>query len=86
MNIKALGFSIAVLWGGCLLLVGLLNFIWPAYGRVFLEGVASVYPGYEPIPSVREVIVVTLYGLVDGFIGGVILAWLYNLFLPATTD
>jgi hypothetical protein len=44
---------------------------------------ASVYPGYTGEPSFGQVIVGTLYGLVDGAIGGALIAWLYNRFAEA---
>jgi hypothetical protein len=39
-----------------------------------------MYPGYEPGPGIGSVLTGTLYGLVDGAIGGAVFAWLYNLF------
>jgi hypothetical protein len=60
--------------------VGMLNVVWPSYGREFLLLVASIYPGYHATPSFGQVIVGTLYALVDGAVGGAILAWLYNRF------
>ena len=80
VNVKALGFTIALLWGGIVLLVGLGNLAFPGYGSAFLEVVASIYPGYQASPSIGELIVGVLYALVDGFIGGLIAGWLYNLF------
>ena len=47
-------------------------------GQAFLEVMASVYPGYTAAASFGEVIIATLYGLLDGAVGGAILAWLYN--------
>jgi hypothetical protein len=41
---------------------------------------SSVYPGYHAARSVAEVVVGTLYGVVDGLVGGAIFAWLYNQF------
>ncbi|MDA2934369.1 hypothetical protein MYX82_08495 [Acidobacteria bacterium AH-259-D05] len=82
LNIKAVSLTVAIFWGGSILLVGLANLIWTGYGVAFLEMVASIYPGYQATPSFGEVIVGTIYGLVDGFICGLIVAWLYNLFLP----
>ena len=81
LSIKAVSLTVAIFWGGSILLVGLANLIWPGYGVAFLEVVASIYPGYHASPSLGGVIVGTLYGLVDGFIGGLIVAWLYNLFV-----
>jgi hypothetical protein len=81
VNVKALGFTVALLWGGAVLLVGMGNLAVPGYGSAFLEVVASIYPGYQATPSVGEVIVGGLYALADGFIGGLIAGWLYNLFV-----
>jgi len=80
VNIKALGCTVALLWGGLVLLVGLGNLAFPGYGSAFLEVVASIYPGYQATASIGELIVGVVYALVDGFIGGLIAGWLYNLF------
>lgn len=82
INLKALSCTAAIGWGGSILGVGLGNLIWPTYGSAFLEVVASVYPGYQAASSLREVIAGTLYGMVDGFLGGLMLGWIYNLFVP----
>ena len=39
-----------------------------------------VYPGYKATASLVQVIIGTLYGLLDGAIAGTIFAWLYNRF------
>ena len=57
----------AMLWGGCMLFVGLINLAAPAYGIDFLRMMGSIYPGFHPT-----------YGLVDGAIAGYLFAWLYN--------
>ncbi len=83
LDIKALGFTIALLFGGSILTVGLGNLIWSGYGQSFLDLVASVYPGYRGTASLGQVVIGTLYGLADGFIAGAIAAWLYNFCRPA---
>ena len=79
LNLKALSITCAIIWGALMLIVGLANLVWPNYGKEFLGVVASIYPGYQAIPSLGEVIVGTLYAVVDGFIGGLVVGWLYNL-------
>jgi len=79
LSVRALAIVGAVLMGGCMLLVGIANLIFPAYGGAFLDLMASVYPGYHGPAGFGSVIVATLYGGVDGAICGAILAWLYNL-------
>lgn len=80
LNIKALTLTGAVLWGGCFLLVGLANLVWPSYGHAWLELGASIYPGYQGPGGFGSVIVVTLYAVLDGAVCGAILGWVYNAF------
>ena len=79
LSIWALTITAAIIWGGAVLLVGLGNLIRPSYGGAFLDIVASIYPGYHVTRTIGSVIVGTLYGALDGAIGGLIFAWLYNL-------
>ena len=68
------------IWGGGIFITGIANLIWPTYGIEFLEMLASVYPGYQGTASFGQVLEGTLYGVLDGFVGGLVLGWLYNLF------
>ena len=79
-NTKALALASAVVWGFVMLSVGVTNLIAGNYGQQFLQAMSSVYPGYHDTRSVAEVFLGTLYGLCDGFIGGAVIAWLYNYF------
>ena len=80
-NVKALAIAAALIWGILvMLLTGIANLIWPSYGHDFLQVMASVYPGYHATRSFAQVIVGTLYGLVDGAVCGAVVAWLYNRF------
>jgi hypothetical protein len=81
LNVRALAIVSALVWGLAMLLTGLANLIWPSYGHDFLQVMASVYPGYHATRSFGEVMVGTLYGLVDGGVGGAVVAWLYNRFV-----
>ena len=69
LNVKALGLAFGLTWGGTVLVLGISNVIWPSYGNNVLELAASIYPGYDAAASLVQVIIGTLYGLVDGFIG-----------------
>jgi TRAP-type mannitol/chloroaromatic compound transport system permease large subunit len=83
-SVKGLALASGILWSVAMLGMGLANLIWSSYGQQFLQTMASVYPGYHATRSVAEVIVGTLYGAVDGFIGGAVFAWLYNQFARPT--
>lgn len=78
LSVKGLATAVAILTGGCFLFVGLLQLAFPGYGGAFLDLGASIYPGYHGPNGIGSVIVVTMYGLVDGAIAGAVLAWLYN--------
>lgn len=77
---KALAIAFGVTWGGLLLLVGMVNMATPTYGTAFLQGISSVYPGFHASGSLTDVLVGTVYGLIDGAIGGAFFGWLYNSF------
>ena len=77
-SIGALSLTVGLFWGGTILLVGVSNLIWTGYGSAFLQLAASIYPGYAGGATFGQVVVGTLYGLVDGAIGGAIFGWLYN--------
>ena len=80
LNVKAMTVTVAVFWGVSMFLLGVLNLTWEGYGQAFLDCVASLYPGYKATASIADVIVGTLYAVLDGAIGGAIFAWLYNIF------
>ena len=78
LNLKAFVLAAGIVWGGVILLVSIANLISPEYAVGFLEVIASVYPGFTPFTGVGSVVIGTLYGFVDGSIGGLIFVWLYN--------
>jgi hypothetical protein len=82
--VKGLAITLGLVWGVLgMLLVGLCNLIWPSYGVAFLEVMASLYPGYHATASFGQVIVGTMYGVVDGAVAGAVFAWVYNRFAGA---
>lgn len=78
LNTKALALTAAVVWGGCLCLTALANLAFSSFGLAWLQLAASIYPGYHGPAGLGSVIVVTLYGVVDGAVAGTIFGWLYN--------
>jgi hypothetical protein len=78
LDVKALAIVGAVLWGGCFCLISVGNLFWPSYGVAVLEIGASIYPGYAGPDGLDSVIVVTLYAVLDGAVGGAVAAWVYN--------
>ena len=80
MNIGSAAASMALLWGGAVLSVGLINLARPRYGKLFLRGVASIYPGYKGTAKPGQVAIGTAYALIDGAACGLVYGWLYNQF------
>ena len=80
LNLRALALTSGILWALALFLTGVMNLIWRGYGGAFLKMMASVYPGYHAAGSIGDLIVGTLYALLDGAICGLVFGWLYNFF------
>ena len=86
LNLKALTVTFAILWAGVVFIVGVANVIWPGYGRGFLQMLASIYPGYAASGLFGDVVVGSLYALLDGAVLGFILGGLYNLMAGRFSD
>jgi hypothetical protein len=78
--VRGLMLTVALLWGGAILCVGLAHLAFPGYASSFLSGIRSIYPGFHGARSFTDVLVGTAYGLVDGALGGLFFGWLYNAF------
>lgn len=81
LSIKALTIAGGIIWALAILFVGILNIIFSEYGGEFLKVMASVYPGYKASGTFIDVIVGTLYALLDGAVAGLVFALLYNAFV-----
>ena len=75
---KATAFAGALLCGSGVFLVALVNRFHQGYGADFLQMLDSIYPGYQAVPALRQVVFGTGYALVDGAIAGFLFAVLYN--------
>lgn len=79
LSVKAFAISCSLIWSGCILTCGIANMIWAGYAQIFLDFAASIYPGYDAVPTIASVLIGTLWGLADGFVGGLIFVLIYNL-------
>jgi hypothetical protein len=68
----------AILLGACMLIVGLLNLRFASYGGDFLRMMSSLYPGFHDSRTIGQVIIGTIYGVVDGAILGFVFSSLYR--------
>ena len=83
INVKAAAITVGLLWSVLgMFATGVGNLVVPGYGQGLLDVMASVYPGYAATPTVGQVIIGTLYGLLDGVVVGAVFAWLYNTITP----
>ncbi len=74
---SGLGISMAIVWGSAVFLCTLFSYYSGAgYGMNGAGVLASIYPGYTVTPL--GAIGGLLYGLIDGFIFGALIAWIYN--------
>jgi len=78
LSLKAVTIAGALLWGGAILLVGLINLSRPGYGLNFLQLTSSVYPWFHASHTISSVVIGTIDGLVDGAVAALIFAGLYN--------
>ncbi|MDH3285632.1 MAG: bacteriophage holin [Acidobacteriota bacterium] len=78
MKLNALAFAItcSLMWGLglCMITWWIIMFDGPSTETTFLS---RVYRGYAMTP--KGSVIGLLWALVDGFIGGLIFAWLYNV-------
>ena len=79
LSMKGMTIVCGLFWGGAVLCVGLAHLVSPSYGSAFLEGIGSIYPGFHGGRSFGDALLGTGYALVDGGVGGMVFAWLYNL-------
>ena len=85
LSIKGTAIAAGLLWGGALLLVGLINLARPEYGTNFISMMSSVYPWFHSTHTFASVVIGTIDGFIDGAIAGCLFGWLYNLMLDFGT-
>ncbi|MBW3019293.1 bacteriophage holin [Candidatus Woesearchaeota archaeon] len=76
-SVRGLALSVGLVWAISVLILSLTSkFL--NYGLAFTGPLQSVYVGYEL--SLIGIVVGVAWAFLDGFIGGAIVAWVYNLF------
>ena len=70
-----LGLAFGILWGISAFVLGLTAI--GGWGSGIVAGLGTFYIGYGP--SLVGAIIGAIWAFVDGLVGGVLLAWLYNL-------
>jgi hypothetical protein len=78
LSVRGLAISSGLMWGGAVLCLGIIHLATRSYGSSFLEGISSIYPGFHGARSLGDAFVGGAYALIDGALGGLFFAWLYN--------
>ena len=76
INIKALGLALGLTWAGGVFILGF--FASFGYGTNLVNFISKLYIGYEP--TLTGALTGALWAFVCAFVGGVVVAWLYNKF------
>ncbi|MDY6863307.1 MAG: bacteriophage holin [Thermodesulfobacteriota bacterium] len=75
LNILSLGLSLGITWAAGIFFLGIMAWLLD-WGTAIVEISSALYIGYKATPL--GIMIGTVWAFVDGFIGGVIIAWLYN--------
>lgn len=78
LQVLSFGLALGLLWGVSVLLIGL-SAMWYGWGAEMVKLIGAIYLGYQA--TWLGSLVGGLWGFLDAFLGGVIFAVLYNLFL-----
>lgn len=74
LSMKGLSQALGLAWGGGMVLLGLMATL--GWGRPAVDLIGSVYLGFAP--TLPGTMIGGVWGFVDGALGGVVIAWLYN--------
>ncbi|OQA56649.1 MAG: hypothetical protein BWY42_00892 [Candidatus Omnitrophica bacterium ADurb.Bin277] len=84
LSLKGMTAALAILGGGAVMFVGLINLFQPGYGYVFLDMINSIYPWCMNAAGWKWVFMASGCAVADGAVCGFLLAWIYNRFIPKT--
>lgn len=74
LSICGLGIALGVSWAIGMLVMGI---FWKlGYGGAMMSSFSSMYVGLAATPI--GILIGMIWAFIDGFIGGVIIAWIYN--------
>ena len=80
---KALGLAFGITCGLGIAVMTLLT-LYTGYLQQLTDLLIGIYPYYEI--SLTGVVAGLVWGFIDGMIGGLIVAWIYNAFAPGSAS
>jgi len=75
LNVLSLALALGIACAVYALFIGVVAWLF-GWGTSIVEVISSLYIGYKPTPLGS--IIGGIWAFIDGFIGGVIIVWLYN--------
>ena len=78
LSVRSFALTCGLFFAGTVTVVGGAGLVFPGYGQPVLELFASLYPGYTADGTVADWLMGIGLALIDGIIGGLAFAWLYN--------
>lgn len=78
LDVKALGLAFGIMWGLGIFLLGLAAMLF-GWGNEWVSLFSSGYLGFDA--TFPGSLIGGIWGFIDGLIGGIVLAWLYNRFI-----
>lgn len=73
-SMNALGVAIGVLWAAYVFLCGIIAIF--GWGAALVDALSSLYIGYSA--SIAGAFIGAVWAFIDGYIAGVVIAWIYN--------
>jgi len=83
LNVKSVALAGGILWGAAVFIATLWLLILGSSGKT-IALLGAFYFGYQL--SIGGAFIGLIWGFIDGAIGGLIFAYLYNLFLPKASS
>lgn len=77
LSAMGLGTALGLTWAISMFIIGMAAMLF-SYGMPMVTLMESIYIGFHP--TLIGSLIGMGYGFVDGFIGGVLIAWFYNLY------
>jgi len=69
------GVALGIVWAFCCVFLSFSTMLFN-WGNAWVDLLASLYIGYAP--TVIGALIGMVWGFIDAFIGGLVVAWLYN--------
>ena len=73
-KVSSFGCALGITWSLYVIFLGITSIF--GWGMSFVDAISSLYVGYSA--SIVGIIIGGIWAFVDGYIGGVIFAWVYN--------